>query len=74
LTVLHRCLGPLLVGVQARRLTTLLEAVAATMGGPRPMLTDTSRRFGGGAGSRNKVKRADCWLGNGRLQRDARTI
>jgi len=44
------------------------------MGGPRPMLTDTSRRFGGGAGSRNKVKRADCWLGNGRLQRDARTI
>jgi hypothetical protein len=51
LTVLHRCLGPLLVGVQARRLTTLLEAVAATMGGPRPMLTDTGRRLPVGAQS-----------------------
>ena len=74
LTILHRCLGPLLTGIHARRLATLLEAVAATVCGPRLTLTDIGRRFGGGASLRNKIKRADRLLGNRHLQGQARTI
>jgi hypothetical protein len=40
LTILHRCLGPLLTGIHARRLATLLEAVPATVCGPRLTLTN----------------------------------
>ncbi len=74
LTILHRCLGPLLTGIHARRLAALLEAVAATVCGPRLTLTDIGRRFGGGASLRNKIKRADRLLGNRHLQGQARTI
>ncbi|MGA7979762.1 MAG: IS4 family transposase, partial [Chromatiaceae bacterium] len=74
LTILHRCLGPLLSGIHARRLATLLEAVAATVCGRRLTLTDIGRRFGGGASLRNKIKRADRLLGNRHLQGQARTI
>jgi hypothetical protein len=63
LTILRRCLGPLLAGIHARRLATLLEAVAATVCGPRLTLTDVGRRFGGGASLRNKIKRSDRLLG-----------
>jgi len=35
LTMLQRCLGPLLTGIHARRPATLLEAVAVRMCGPR---------------------------------------
>lgn len=74
LTILHRCLGPLLTGIHARRLTTLLEAVAATVCGPRLTLTDIGRRFGGEASLRNRIKRSDRLLGNRHLQGQARTI
>jgi hypothetical protein len=74
LTILQRCLGPLLTGIHARRLATLLEAVAATVCGPRLTLTDIGRRFGGEASLRNKIKRSDRLLGNGHLQGQARTI
>ncbi len=74
LMILHRCLGPLLTGIHARRRATLLEAVAATVGGPRLTLTDIGRRFGGGASLRNKIKRADRLLGNRHLQGQARAI
>jgi hypothetical protein len=74
LSILHRCLGPLLDGIHRRRLATLFEAVAATVGGPRLTLTDIGRRFAGGALLRNGIKRADRLLGNRHLQRDARTL
>ena len=57
LTILQRCLGPLLTGIHARRLAALLEAVAATVCGPRLTLTDIGRRLGGEASLRNKIKR-----------------
>lgn len=74
LTILHRCLGPLLSGIHARRLATLFEAVAATVCGPRLTLTDIGRRFGGEASLRNRIKRSDRLLGNRHLQGQARTI
>ena len=74
LTILHRCLGPLLTGIHARRLATLLDAVAATVCGPRLTLTDIGRRFGGEATLRNRIKRADRLLGNPHLQGQARMI
>ena len=74
LTILHRCLGPLLTGIHSRRLATLLEAVAATVCGPRLTLTDIGRRFGGEASLRNRIKRSDRLLGNRHLQGQARTI
>jgi hypothetical protein len=75
LTILQHCLGPLLTGLlHARRLATLLEAVAATVSGPRLTLTDIGRRFGGEASLRNKIKRSDRLLGNRHLQGQARTI
>jgi len=64
----------LLDGIHRRRLATLFEAVAATVGGPRLTLTDIGRRFAGGALLRNGIKRADRLLGNRHLQRDARSI
>ena len=75
LTILQHCLGPLLTGLlHARRLATLLEAVAATVSGPRLTLTDIGRRFGGEASLRNKIKRSDRLLGNRHLQGQARSI
>ena len=74
LTILHRCLGPLLTGIHSRRLATLLDAVAATVCGPRLTLTDIGRRFGGEATLRNRIKRADRLLGNRHLQGQARMI
>jgi hypothetical protein len=74
LAILQRCLGPLLVGVHRRRLAVLLEAVAATVSGPRLTLTDIARRFAGGAELRQRIKRADRLLGNRHLQRDSRAI
>jgi hypothetical protein len=74
LTILHRCVAPLLVGIHARRLSALLEAVAATVSGPRLTLTEIGRRFGGGSDLRHRIKRADRLLGNVHLQRDARQI
>jgi len=74
LTILQRCLGPLLGGVHRRRLAVLLEAVAATVSGPRLTLTDIARRFAGGADLRQRIKRADRLLGNRHLQRDSRAI
>lgn len=74
LTILHRCLAPLRAGIHSRRLATLLDAVAATVCGPRLTLTDIGRRFGGEASLRNRIKRADRLLGNRHLQGQARTI
>jgi hypothetical protein len=48
LTILPRRVVPLLAGIR-RRLNVLLEAVAATVSGPRLTLTDIGRRFGGGS-------------------------
>ena len=72
LTILQRCIEPLLAGIHRRRLAVLLEAVAATVSGPRLTLTEIGRRFGGGSDLRHRIKRADRLLGNGHLQRDAK--
>jgi len=72
LTILQRCVAPLLVDIHARRVAVLLEAVAATVSGPRLTLTEIARRFGGGSDLRHRLKRADRLLGNGHLQRDAK--
>ena len=74
LTILHRCLGSLLTGIHSRRLAVLLEAVAATVCGPRLTLTDIGRRFGGEGSLCNKIKRSDRLLGNRHLQGQARMI
>lgn len=72
--IVHRCLSPLLTHIHARRLATLLEAVAACVGGPRLTLTDIGRRFAGDGALRHKIKRADRLLGNRRLQSEAASI
>jgi hypothetical protein len=74
LRILHRCVAPLLAGIHRRRLAGLLEAVAATVSGPRLTLTDIGRRFGGGTDLRHRIKRADRLLGNRHLQHDSRGI
>jgi hypothetical protein len=61
-------------GIHARRLATLLEAVAATVRGPRLTLTDIGRRFDGAASLRHRIKRADRLLGNRHLQVQARSL
>lgn len=50
--------GPLLDGIQRRRSATPFEAVTATLGGPRPTLTDRDRRFAHLALPRNKRDQA----------------
>lgn len=72
--MLHQCLTPLLTHVHRRRLETLLEAVAASIRGPRLTLTDIGRRFTGQVRLRHKIKRADRLLGNARLQGEARSV
>ena len=74
LTILQRCVAPLLIGIHRRRLAVLFEAVAATVSGPRLTLTEIGRRFGGGSELRHRIKRADRLLGNVHLQRDAKRI
>jgi hypothetical protein len=74
LTILQRCVAPLLVGIHRRRVAVLLEAVAATVSGPRLTLTEIGRRFRGGLDLRHRIKRADRLLGNAHLQRDAKEI
>jgi hypothetical protein len=74
LTILQRCIAPLLTGVHRRRLAVLLEAVAATVTGPRLTLTEIGRRFGGGSHLRHRIKRADRLLGNAHLRGDAKRI
>ncbi|MEA3644000.1 MAG: IS4 family transposase [Lamprobacter sp.] len=74
LTILQRCVAPLLIGIHRRRLSVLLEAVAATVSGPRLTLTEIGRRFSGVAALRHRIKRADRLLGNRPLQRDAKLI
>jgi hypothetical protein len=74
LTIIQRCVAPLLAGIHRRRLSVLLEAVAATVSGPRLTLTEIGRRFGGGSQLRHRIKRADRLLGNGHLQREAKGI
>ena len=74
LRILQRCVAPLLTGIHRRRLSVLLEAVAATVSGPRLTLTEIGRRFGGGSELRHRLKRADRLLGNVHLQRDAKHI
>lgn len=74
LRILHHCLTPLLTHIHRRRLETLLEAVAASISGPRLTLTDIGRRFTGAARLRHKIKRADRLLGNTRLQGEARSV
>jgi hypothetical protein len=64
--ILQCCLSPLLKHIHARRLTTLLEAVASCVNGPALSLTDVGRRFAGKALLRHKIKRADRLLGNRR--------
>ena len=72
LTILQRCVAPLLAGIHRRRVSVLLEAVAATVSGPRLTLTDIGRRFGGGASLRNKTTRGDRLLGAARGAPDLR--
>ncbi|MGD8275965.1 MAG: IS4 family transposase [Thiohalocapsa sp.] len=74
LTILQRCIAPLLAGIHRRRLAVLLEAVAATVTGPRLTLTEIGRRFGGSSHLRHRIKRADRLLGNAHLRRDAKRI
>jgi RNase P protein component len=74
LAILQRCIAPLLTGIHRRRLAVLLEAVAATVTGPRLTLTEIGRRFGGGSDLRHRIKRADRLLGNAHLRRDAKHI
>lgn len=74
LKMLHQCLSPLLTHIHRRRLETLLEAVAASIRGPRLTLTDIGRRLAGTARLRHKIKRADRLLGNTRLQGEARSV
>ena len=74
LTILQRCVAPLLAGIHRRRLAGLLEAVAATVSGPRLTLTEIGRRFGGGGALRHRIKRADRLLGNTKFQADAKGI
>jgi hypothetical protein len=74
LTILHRCLAPLLTQIHRRRLDTLLAAVAACVSGPALSLTDIGRRFDGPTPLRYKIKRADRLLGNRRLQSEARSV
>ena len=74
LTILHHFLTPLLTHIHRRRLETLLEAVVASVGGPRLTLTDIGRRFAGPGRLRHKIKRADRLLGNTRLQGEARSV
>ena len=62
LTILQRHLAPLLTGIHARRLAALLDAVAATVCGPRLTLTDIGRRFGGGRPcATGSNARTDSW-------------
>jgi len=74
LTILQHCIAPLLTGIHRRRLAVLLEAVAATVTGPRLTLTEIGRRFGGGSHLRHRIKRADRLLGNAHLRHDAKRI
>ncbi len=74
LRILHRCAAPLLNGIHCRRLAGLLDAVAATVSGPRLTLTGIGHRFGGGTDLRHPIKRADRLLGNRHLQHDRRGI
>ena len=55
LTILQRCVAPLLAGIHRRRVSVLLEAVAATVSGPRLTLTEIGRRFGGGSDLRHRI-------------------
>ena len=43
IAILQRCLVPLLPNMHARRLATLLEAVASCVTGPALSLTDVGR-------------------------------
>ncbi len=72
--MLHQCLTPLLTHIHRRRLETLLEAVAASVRGPRLTLTDIGRRLAGTVRLRHRIKRADRLLGNTRLQGEARSV
>jgi hypothetical protein len=74
ITILHRCLCPLLKPIHARRLATLLEAVASCVDGPALSLTGVGRRFAGVTLLRHEIKRADRLLGNRRLHSEARSI
>jgi hypothetical protein len=74
LTILQRCLAPLLIGIHRRRVAVLLEAVAATVSGPRLTLTEIGRRFASASALRHRIKRADRLLANRHLQRDAKGI
>lgn len=74
LSILRRCIAPLLAGIHQRRLAVLFEAVVSTVSGPRLTLTEIGRRFGGGADLRHRIKRADRLLGNRHLQRDSSSI
>ncbi|MEA3276128.1 MAG: IS4 family transposase, partial [Pseudomonadota bacterium] len=74
ITILHRCLDPLLKHIHRRRLATLLAAVASCVSGPALTLTDVGRRFEGSALLRHKIKRSDRLLGNRHLRYEARSI
>ncbi len=74
LTILQRCVGPVLTGIHRRRLAGPFEAGAATVRGPRLTLPEIGRRFGGAAAVRHRIKRADRLLGNHHLQHDSRHI
>jgi hypothetical protein len=65
--VLHRWLAPLLSCIHAKRLKSLLDAVAACIAGPGLSLTTIGRRLGGTTSFKHKIKRADRLLGNGHL-------
>ncbi|MBK1720001.1 IS4 family transposase [Thiocystis violacea] len=74
ITILHRCLDPLLPHIYCRRLATLFAAVVSCVSGPALSLTDVGRRFGDAVDLRYKIKRADRLLGNRHLQGEARSI
>lgn len=74
LVVLQHYLAPLLRQIHRRRLDTLLDAVAACVGGAALLLTEIGRRFAGRARLRHKIKRSDRLLVNRRLQGEAHSI
>jgi len=74
LSILQRCVAPLLIDIHRRRMAVLLGGVAATVSGPRLTLTEIGGRFGGGSALRHRIKRADRLLGNVVVQRDAKRI
>jgi hypothetical protein len=72
--VLHHWLAPLLSCIHAKRLESLLDAVAACIAGLGLSLTTVGRRLSGTTSLKHKIKRADRLLGNRRLYAERSSV